>query len=532
MSNEPFSEAPYYDGYKAIRNQLRNYNPFGLIWTCLQYLHQPAAKPMDYLERQPWCVMLLIKWILIDEKFADLNRPAPTQAQTVKLLQQVANLASKVRMPSAHDYITLYIRAMVFQQVLYQRRSTITLAGRQMLYFGGLEDTHYIPRTFREVTGMSLNRFLQLAMALHTGFLKDGPVRHRIGTRWFGDMQDVGETGDSELFLGLLSDSFLGIRNTLLERDAKTLQAGRKPRAASEYAEQTPLIHTPLLPSGLGDYFVVDPCLLENCLENFVYSTLRKHHVQNFMTHFGPIFENYVRLAVEHTKLPFRTEEQLKLLLGTKQGRNLIDFLLADQDAHLFVDAKAAEMNYRGTVTNDAVELAKLLDTSLLKAVKQANSVIADLIQLGSDDAVFRPRKRHYLIVVTYARMNIANGRALADSVGMEAIDAVVADQPGGLQIPIENMYFLTIEEFEQLAALVAVGNIGLVEALERAKELDADPKTSSALMFEQHLMKWGMAGTAPDYLIKRTTDALEQIAASLKQSQAAGGSCSDRDLI
>lgn len=112
--------------------------------------------------------------------------------------------------------------------------------------------------------------------------------------------------------------------------------------------------------------------------------------------------------------------------------------------------------------------------------MKQANSVIADLVRLDSDDAVFKARKRHYLIVVTYARMNIGNGRALADAVGMTAIEAVVADQPGGLQIPIENMYFLTIKEFERLVAQVAVGSIGLVDALEWAQKLDADPAASS----------------------------------------------------
>ncbi len=205
MTDEPFSEVPYYDGYKAIRNQLRTYDSFGLIGMCLQYLHQPWAKPIDYIGRHPWCVLLLIKWILVDDKFADRNRPPPTQAQTVKLLQQVVNLAGKVRMPSKHDYITLFIRAMVFQQVLYQRRASITLTGRQMLYFSGLGEEHYIPRTFRKVTGLPLNRFLQLAMAFHTGFLSDGAVRHRIGTKWFGDLQKNGETDDIELFLGLLS---------------------------------------------------------------------------------------------------------------------------------------------------------------------------------------------------------------------------------------------------------------------------------------------------------------------------------------
>lgn len=516
MSNELFSEVPYYDGYKVIRNQLRAYDPSELIGKCLQYLHQPSARPIDYIARHPWCVMLLVKWILVDDNFADRGRPAPTHAQAINLIQQVVNLAGKVRMPSANDYITLFIRAMVFQQVLYQRRSSITMTGRQMLYFGELDEAHYIPRTFRAVTGMSLNQFLELAMAFHVGFLSDEPLRHRIGNKWFGDIQDTGETGDIDHFLGLLSAPFMTIRESLLARDAKTIDAGRKPRAASEYAEQTPLIQTPLLPSGAGDYIVIDPCLLENCLDNFVYSTLRSHHVQDFMSQFGPIFEDYARLAVEYSGLPFRTEDELKLLLRARQGRSLIDFLVADGDAHVFVDAKAAEMNYRGTVTHDAVELAKLLDASLLKAIKQANSVIADLAQLNSADPVFKPRGSNYLIVVTYARMNIGNGRALANSVGMSAIEAISADQPEGQRVPIENMYFMTIEEFEQLVAQVAIGNIGLVAALERAKIQDADPVTG-AFMFDQHLAKWGMAGIAPDYLIKKTTDALYKIETRLK---------------
>lgn len=44
MSNEPFSEAPCYDGYKAIRNQLCAYTPLALIGKFLEYLHQPFRR--------------------------------------------------------------------------------------------------------------------------------------------------------------------------------------------------------------------------------------------------------------------------------------------------------------------------------------------------------------------------------------------------------------------------------------------------------------------------------------------------------
>lgn len=108
--------------------------------------------------------------------------------------------------------------------------------------------------------------------------------------------------------------------------------------------------------------------------------------------------------------------------------------------------------------------------------------------------------------------------RALAESVGLETIHAAVAGLPAGFQIPIDNMYFLTIDDFERLVAQVGTGAIGLVEALERAKSMDANPATRSFL-FEQHLTAWGTGNTVPDYLIDKTQQALHQIANSLRST-------------
>mgnify|MGYP000076513462 CR=1 FL=1 len=510
--DELFSEAPYYNGYKEIRNQLRGYDPAKLIGMCLHFLHKPYSEPIEYVKRHPWCVLLLIKWILVDDQFDNRNRPAPSETQTIRLIQKVIDLSKKVRLPSQHDYIALFLRAMVFQQILYQQNSSITQSARQMLYFGGLDESHYLAQTFKARTGLSLNRFLELSLALHVAFV-DNPVRHRIGYGWFKDFVREGESADITRFLGLLSAPLTTVRASLRARDARTQKNDRVPRGAYEYVEQTPLMQTPLLLVAHDEYVVIDHRLLINCLENFVYWTLREFHVQNFMSHFGPIFEEYVRLAVDYTRLGYRDEADVKALLGAgKQGQNLIDFVIADGDANVFVEAKAAEMNYRATVTHDPEELAKLLDASLLKAIKQANRVIADLAQKDSHDQVFKPKSENYLLVVTYANTNIGNGRALADSVGLAAIEAFIADHPGGLQVPIENMYFLTIHEFEQLVAHVAAGSTGLVEALKRAKAADADPTTSS-MVFLQHLHAWGMNTAGPDYLVERTTRALDKIA-------------------
>lgn len=512
-----FSEDNYYNSYKSIRNKFRCYQPLGLIGFCLKYLHHPTAHPLGYIERKPWSVLLLIKWILLDENYDNLCRPMPKYTDTVQLINMVNDLTDKIRMPSEHESFALFMRLLVSQQIIYQRRLTIVQTGRQMLYFGGLNESHYIKEKFRSETGMDLDRFLQLAIAFHTAFVIDNSRRYRIGRNWFGDMKMISGHKDVDLFLSLLSAPLDTIRKRLLERDAITLEKKGNPRASFEYLEQTPFVHSPLLPTGDGDYFIVDSRLVENCLENFVYNTLRRCGAQDFMKSFGDIFEDYVRLAVEHSKVSYRDEEQLKIFLKSKQKSNLVDFVLADEDTHIFIDAKAAEMNYWASVTHDPVELAKLLDSSLLKAIKQANSVARDLAARNSKDSVFSPRQKNYLIAVTYARTNFGNGRALCDCVGMEAVKSAVGGDDN-FKIPIENIYFLTIEEFETLVAQVHVGKIGLVEALERAKNLDANPLTRK-FIFEQHLTNWGIAGKVPDYLVKKTTDALNQLMDDLIKS-------------
>lgn len=162
MDGDQFSEGPYYAGYEAVRDQFRGFDSGILIGRCIEYLHQPFEQPLEYLGRQPWCALLLIKWILVDDRFDERDRPAPTREQTVQLLQRMVDLGGKVRLPSQHDYSRLFLRSIAFQQFLYQYPPTITQTGRQMLYFGGLGEDHYIPRIFILVTGLSLSRFLEL----------------------------------------------------------------------------------------------------------------------------------------------------------------------------------------------------------------------------------------------------------------------------------------------------------------------------------------------------------------------------------
>lgn len=503
MKDDKFTEGPYYAAYKVIRNKFRMFDGPCLIGRCLEFLHLPYNKPLDYIYRTPSSALLLIKWVLVDDEYLSPGRAVPSVAQARALINEVFQLSANLRMPGQNESLAMFIRTMAMSQLLYQRPSTIAQAARQMLYYDGLDETHYIPSQFRETTGVALHRFLYLAMGLHIAFVTETEPRISISPQWFESVRLDGAEDEIRRFLGMLSAPLAEVRLRLLVRDDQAKKDKRATRPSSEFFELTPFVRTPLLPASSGEFKVIHPYLLENCLENFVYNKLREQETSRFMASFGLIFERYVGRAVRYLKLPHRTEDELKAMLAEKQSGKLVDFIVADGGANVFIDAKAAEMNYHGVVTHDPHMLAKLLDASLLKGIAQAEAVAHKLASLESSDAVFGDKPANYLILVTYARFDIANGNALAQCIGADHL-ANLLERSDRFKIPLENMYFMTVEEFDSLAAQVHVGAIGLVEALERAKLADARPETAQ-FIFQMHLEQWGMAGRVPDYLVQRT---------------------------
>jgi hypothetical protein len=201
-SRRAFSESIYYEAQKAVRNKLRKYDPDALIDRCLEYLHAPVSSELQYLERHPWVVMLLIKWVLLDDQAMIPGRPAPDSIQTLALLRQVWNLASYARLPTEFDDITLFLRAIAYQQFLYQRRASPIAIGRQALYFANIGKHHYIAHEFKSITGMTLDSFLKLSQALIAAFV-DSPGRRFIDASWFSTL-GVGLAREAEKFLSYL----------------------------------------------------------------------------------------------------------------------------------------------------------------------------------------------------------------------------------------------------------------------------------------------------------------------------------------
>lgn len=485
---EEFDEGKYFEAYKRVRNKFRNYDSLLLIASCLEYLHKPTKNNLEQLQKQPWLVLLLIKWIVLDEQSFSPGKKRPTIIDLNAILRSVHDLGSSIRLPTQFDHHRLFFRSIAFQQFIYQRNFSLGQLSRQIALFSKLPNNHLIKVQFKLVTGMEINRFLELSLALLTRFVDQ--ENRFISAGWFASLGNEYSQHEIQHFLAAFSKSIEEIRQVLKERDGKQ-------RLASEYYEQTPFIEFPLIRTG-SEFVCIDPTILFRCIEHFVYDKLRMWDSEKFMGKFGRIFETHIERAVQHTGLPYYNESDIqKIVCGTG---NLIDFIVTDADANIFIDAKAVEMAYLGKVSHLADVVRGKTENSILKAIEQAHNVMARMNNMKVNNGHLQSRSKNYLIVVTYKELYVGNGRSFYEAIAKDKIDNIYAQYAGKQTIDLENMYFFSVEEFEIFAEAIHKKQIGLVEGIEKAKSDDSSPATMK-FEFSQHIASWNFESEQPEYL-------------------------------
>ncbi len=473
-----FSAGEYKIRVIEVQREFRRYDPISVLQQSLEYLYQPSKNPLGQLLKHPWLVMLLIKWVFQDESCNVQGRPPISGTQLVDILQQIYNLEDIGRMPDEYEDVSLFVRVTAYRQFYYQHKRGFFDIARQEALFSRVEDNHYFKARFEAITGVAVPDFMRLSIVLLSAAHKHACVIPR--TLMFGLCP---------YFKPHVVDAFLRAVSIELPELPKTLKAmGENIYDQRGFLYQTPFYSFPLIKVG-GQFWCVSPHVLHRGLGYFIYDLLKRDNVNRFNAPWGKAFEKYVGTWINMTSLPVATEEEQKSVLPG--DGNLIDFLVSDGGANVLIDAKGVEMAQRGMVAHQQQIVEGATGTSLMKAFVQGHDLCSRLKNLISDEhPVIRSRPVNYLIVVTYKELYIGTGRALSSGVGEAKLSEIRNQYPADCHIPNENIFCLTVNEFEELMALVAKGKVGLVEALERAKRDDSDPMTSK-FVFELHIRSW-----------------------------------------
>jgi hypothetical protein len=473
------SDDPLFTFYKRARNHLRRYEPESMLAHAIDALYKVYLGDTDVIGRyQPWNILLAMKWALQEADALSHRRSPATLNDLHTVLNILHEIDGQVRMPSEYEHVTLFMRHLAFQQFWFQHEPSAEALVRQDLLFSSLPANHLFAREFYDLTGVRPSEFIDLAFAVLALLLKTPSPR--VMSR--GNFQTIEHSlacGGLDGFLQCLSKSIPELHAWLVAEEFQGMSV------ADQKILPTPLLDTPLIRAASGDYVIISPTLLSRSLESAIYRMLRRSNPANFGDQFGPIFEKYVGRCLTDSGLEYIDEGELKARL---QGPGkCVDFLLMEDDCHVLIDAKGIEMSARGRVSQRADLVLQAIKTSAVKAIEQGMATSRRIRDLSSTNPLAQGRDEMFLLIVTFDDLFLGNNSEFDTIFGKHLLPRLERDYGLPLPIPLDHVFFLSIDELERLLVRVYAKNASVGGILRYARTQDASDRTRK-FTFQQHL--------------------------------------------
>ncbi len=490
-----FFEADYYSGFKKVRNKFRKFDSLALIDQAFTFLYDRTGDPIKDLQKQPWNVLLLIKWILIDDEFYLRRRKQPTKDDFKNILQETRDLSDKVRMPDKPEELRLFMRLFAFQQFHYQQKFSVAAFARQFILFNELPNNHFFKTKFFEIIGLSIDKFLMMGLLLLLRQSKgvvsfDFNLLKRLSRNRFSDKE-------INLFLNAIS---LDINEARSYAKSTSL----KSRKSDEFYEQTIFFKYPVLKVN-NRFYPYHENVLFRGIEYYVFDLLKSEYPDEFYKRFGNIFEAYVERLIEYSGSDYFDEK--KLIQVTKNKSKVSDFLIFEKEKSIFIEAKGIEIHYKGKTSTNPKVLKGKLKTSAISGVNQTFELIHTLKEKSRFQQL-NNYENNFLIVVSFKELFLGNGRDFEETVGKDLFSELRSVYGNELYIPLENIYFVPIDILELWVRSIKKKETSFSKGLERARESDSDPKNSK-FDFTQHIADWELDYGLPEFMYDYMRDQL-----------------------
>lgn len=477
---------PLFRFYQRARDKIRRHEPESMLEHAVGILHQVQLKGIDAMRRyQPWNVLLAMKWILQEAYPLSHRRPRANLEDFHAVLRIVHEIDGHVRMPNEYDHVNLFMRHLAFQQFWLQQGASGEALVRQDLMFSPLPPSHPLAREFLRITGVHPREFMELAFALLTQVLKQ-PAPVVIHRHSFNPLHSGMAPAVVDAFLRHLSKSIPELHDWLCGEPYFGLAI------ADQKILPSPLVETPLIRTKSGAYVISYATLLMRSLESVIYRTLRRDDPAQFGVRFGPVFEAYIARCFADAGVAFIDEAQLGTQLPA-EGK-CVDFLVSESDCNVFIDAKGVEMSALGRVSQRADLVLRAIKESALKAVEQGMETALRLASAAPVRGLPTGNREAFLIVVTFDDLYLGSNCEFENIFGAHLVPKLERRFGPALPIPLQNVFFLTIDELERLLVRVqAKSSIG--DILRYARVEDSDRRTQK-FNFQQHLDSFSQQST------------------------------------
>jgi hypothetical protein len=474
----PSPALQYEEAFARIIREMRRYSATSIVEAALRILWADYPTKHDALQIAPWHVMLLVKWAMRDPYVALSTGPSIPVEAFDTLRQRALDLVGLEHRRNPPENVFLMMRAHL-QQVDFQRPE-----GWGFLRWPALiareatsQPSH---RQFRSQLGLSPDNFMDLSFGLFAAVLtRELP----LASGWFDLVRDAYGSSIDAMW-NLVSRDLPALRDEVRRSEAKRLPMKQ------ELYEFPYLKRFPFVRMRDGRSYCWHPMVFARGLEDLVH--LKLSGLQNDYTEpFSRLFERYVT-ELTRSMAPNTLDEDAYRELAGKDA-SAVEAAVACGDCNVFVEAKMSLFSDDVVLTDNETQ-AFQKTKRIRDGIKQAWSVGKAVRSYSSVSPDLSKATQDFLLLVTSRELFVGGGEMLLRLYRRGDFD--YPDDTAKQNMPLHNVFVLSIENFERLSCAVASGAVRLPDLVKEAAAKNQDPATSAILFdafIERYVSNWGL---------------------------------------
>lgn len=417
-------------GFKTIRNKLRTFTLDSVTNEILIILKKFEK---DERKQRFWHLLILLKWNL---EFSDKKYKAKiaTRADIGKLLEQLDKLEmshNTFNFKGGQSF-TKTFTILAHQQFLYQEITWWDSFARQLILFNDLKSKYCIKNSFKNLTNLSISTFLKISYIIwiysHQNDLITVPYYGYINNDIKRFLINLFSQKELKSYLDLLTVSKENIHE-ILDEDNRVLRNYNLQTFEPSFFTRKPyFFHNNKL-------LIPHKDILHHNFNYFLYEFLKQKD-EHFTTELGLRLEKYVELGLDESKQDYKTENELKKLVGLNQ--NLVDFIISDK---VLVEVKAIESKPYVSANPTNQILGNEFRKNLVKAyIKQMVNVANNL----------KTQTEYFGIIITYKKLFLGTSQDVWDQFLEEETLKVWKRNEHSI-IPYSNLFIMDIYTWDKL---------------------------------------------------------------------------------
>lgn len=482
--------------HRLILREIRRYSAASIVDAALRSLRQTYADQASELAILPWNILLLVKWALRDEQTRIRIGRRITNEEFARLRGGVQELVGKdylARKPPVY----LMMRSH-FPQFDFQRPQ-----GWGFLRWPALiarqDANNASRRQFVEELGLSPEHFMDLAFSVVAALVDD---RQTIPGDFFQPLRSA-YGASIDVFWNLIALDLPALR--------RALQADERVEPASlrqELYEFPHLKRYPFHKTRGGDFVPWHRMVVARGLEEIVHWRLARLG-SVYTEPFSEPFEQYVMELAQAMSPGCVTETEYENIAGASAPK--VEAVIPCGQCNVLIEAKMALFGDDVLLTDNETQ-AFHKTKQVRKAIKQAWKVGKAVRGAGSPLPQCAAAAQDFLLVVTSRELGLGSGDQLVRLYPGQKLN--YPDDEARRNLPLENVFTMSIIDFERLSTAVKKGHIDLAQLLKSVVQKNRDPATA-AILFD-HFMgpsfeSWG----SPNLLLQARRASRQRLASA-----------------